>query len=48
MSWEVRQVSDGRLEEDVGGTSFSLGYEHDGVSLNSRSYLHSLKSHANK
>lgn len=52
MGCEIRQGSDGRVEEDAGRLSFSFsGYMHVEVSLNSRSYLPSLKkmhTHANK
>lgn len=40
MSWEIRQGSDRRTEEDVGRPSFSfMGSKPVEVSLNLRSYL---------
>lgn len=40
MSWEIRQGSDRKTEQDVGRPNFSfMGSKHVEVSLNLRSYL---------
>lgn len=44
MSWEIRQGSDSRTEEDVGKPSFSfMGSKHVEVSLNLSFILGLLK-----